>query len=53
MPTKKPILSVVLDDELLDIIETYRYEKRLRSRSQAAVDLIKLGIQKDKEEGGE
>lgn len=44
MPTKKPILSVVIEDSLLREIEKYRYEKRLRSTSKAAVELIEIGL---------
>lgn len=56
MPTKKPIISIVLDDETLKKIEDYRFKNRIASRSQALNELIKLGIkeldkQTNKEEG--
>ena len=44
MPTKKPIISVVLDDELLEKVDDYRFENRISSRSKALQELIKKGI---------
>ncbi|CDQ22616.1 ribbon-helix-helix domain-containing protein [Halobacillus karajensis] len=58
MPTKKPIISVVLDEEMLEKVDDYRFENRIGSRSKALNELIKKGIisledesdEKDKEE---
>lgn len=44
MPTKKPIISVVLDDELLKKIEDYRFSNRISSRSKALKHIIELGV---------
>lgn len=44
MPTKKPIISVVLDEETLKKVDDYRYENRISSRSKALNELIKKGI---------
>ena len=59
MPTKRPIISVVLDDEMLEKVDDYRFENRISSRSKALNELIKKGIielekeQEEKEEEGE
>jgi len=51
MPTNKPIISVVLDDETLEKVDDYRFENRISSRSKALNELIKKGIiQLEKEE---
>lgn len=58
MPTEKPRYTITVDDELLQKIDDFRFEKRYQSRSSATVDLIKLGIealeksQLNKEKGG-
>lgn len=56
MPTKKPIISVVLDDEMLSKVDDYRFENRISSRSKALNELIKKGIiqmEKENEEESE
>ena len=45
MPTTKPCFTVILDEELFNRIEDIRYEKRYRSRSAVAVELIRLGLE--------
>jgi len=47
MPTKKPILNFVVDEELLKRIDDYRFENRINSRSEAVRSLIKEGLKKD------
>lgn len=49
MPTNKPRYTVIVDDELFEAIEDYRYVNRIPSRSEASVALIRLGIQALKE----
>jgi metal-responsive CopG/Arc/MetJ family transcriptional regulator len=44
MPTEKPRLTIVVDDETLKKIDDFRFENRYPSRSAAIFDLIKLGI---------
>ena len=44
MPTKKPIISVVLDEEMLKRVDDYRFDNRISSRSKALNELIKKGI---------
>lgn len=50
MPTKRPRFSVIVDEELLMEIEDFRFENRFPSRSAAAVELIRLGIDQIKKE---
>lgn len=45
MSTDKPRYSITVDDELLQKIDDFRFEKRYQSRSSATVDLIRLGIE--------
>ena len=45
MPTNKPCFTVILDEELFNRIDDIRYEKRYRSRSAVAVELIRLGLE--------
>lgn len=55
MPTQKPIISVVLDEETLKKVEDYQFENRIPSRSKALNEIIRLGIEqmKKKLEEGE
>ena len=50
MPTKRPRFSVIVDEELYMEIEDFRFENRFPSRSAAAVELIRLGIDQIKKE---
>lgn len=45
MPTKKPIISVVLDEETLQKVEDFQFKNRIPSRSKALNELIKIGIE--------
>lgn len=44
MPTEKPRYSIVVDKELLEQIDDFRFDNRYPSRSAATVELIRLGI---------
>lgn len=46
MPTDKPRLMVVVDDEMLKKIDDLRFEKRYASRSQLMYELLRLGMEK-------
>lgn len=53
MSTTKPRFSITLDPELFDKVDDFRFQNRFQSRSQAAVELIRKGleaIEKEKEE---
>ena len=46
MPTKKPIISVVLDEEMLKQVDDFQFGNRIQSRSKALNELIRMGIKK-------
>lgn len=49
MATDKPRYTVSVDKELFQQIEDFRFEHRFPTRSEATVELIKLGLEKIKE----
>ncbi len=61
MPTEKPRYCITVDDEMLKEIDDFRFGNRYNSRSQATLELIRLGLQalkeqnalKDEQEKGE
>ena len=44
MPTKKPIIAVVIDADTIKRIEDFQFENRFRNRSAAVVYLIRAGM---------
>lgn len=50
MPTEKPRFTVIVDDDMFQAIEDFRFENRYPSRSAAALELIRLGIEQIKKE---
>lgn len=46
MATDKPRYTVSVDKELFQQIEDFRFEHRFQTRSEATVELIRLGLQK-------
>lgn len=50
MATNRPRYTVSVDDELFQRIEDFRYEHRYQTRSQATVELIRLGLEALKKE---
>ena len=54
MATDKPRYTVSVDNDLFQRIEDFRFEHRLQTRSEATVELIRLGLEalkKEQEEG--
>lgn len=45
MATDKPRYTVSVDDELFKKIEDFRFEHRFQTRSEATVELIRLGLE--------
>lgn len=43
-PNAKPIINITVDEGLLEMIENYRFENRLSSRSEAFSKLVQLGF---------
>ena len=51
MATDKPRYTVSVDHELFQQIEDFRFEHRFQTRSEATVELIRLGLEHLKQEG--
>lgn len=49
MPTEKPRYCITVDEEMLKEIDDFRFDNRYNSRSQATLELIRLGLQALKE----
>lgn len=45
MATNKPRYTVSVDNELFEQIEDFRFEHRYQTRSEATVELIRLGLE--------
>lgn len=44
MPTEKPRYTIIVDDEMMQRIDDFRFENRYPSRSAATVELIRIGL---------
>jgi len=44
MPTEKPIMNFVVDNDLLKRIDDYRFNNRINTRSEAIRRLIEEGL---------
>ena len=45
MATDKPRYTVSVDNDLFQRIEDFRFEHRFQTRSEATVELIRLGLE--------
>lgn len=45
MATDKPRYTVSVDNDLFQKIEDFRFERRFQTRSEATVELIRLGLE--------
>ena len=45
MTTDKPRYTITLDEELLKKIDDFRFENRYPNRTQATLELIRLGME--------
>ena len=45
MPTEKPRFTISLDEELLQKIDDFRFENRYANRTQATLELIRIGLE--------
>lgn len=50
MPTEKPRYTITMDEELLKQVDDFRFENRYATRTQATLELIRLGLEKLKDE---
>jgi len=46
MPTEKPKIIFVADEDLMERLDDFRFENRINSRSEAIRRLIKEALQK-------
>lgn len=53
MATTKPRYTVSVDTEMFNEIENFRFENRFQTRSEATVELIRLGLEQLKREQAE
>ena len=45
MPTEKPRFTLIMEEKLLELIDDFRFENRYPSRSAAAIDLLRMGLE--------
>jgi metal-responsive CopG/Arc/MetJ family transcriptional regulator len=45
MATEKPRYTITIDEELLKKIDDFRFENRYPNRTQATLELIRLGME--------
>ncbi len=45
MPTEKPRFSITVDEDMLKQIDDFRFEHRYPNRTQATIELIRLGLE--------
>lgn len=45
MATNRPRYTVSVDQEMFQQIEDFRFERRYQTRSEATVELIRLGLE--------
>lgn len=45
MPTEKPRYTITLDEEMLKKIDDFRFENRFANRTQATLELIRIGLE--------
>lgn len=45
MPTNNPRFCITVSEDMLEEIDNYRFDNRFASRSQATVELIRIGIE--------
>ena len=45
MPTEKPRYTITLDKEMLAKIDDFRFENRFPNRTQATLELIRIGME--------
>ena len=45
MPTEKPRYTITLDEDMLRKIDDFRFENRYANRTQATLELIRIGME--------
>jgi metal-responsive CopG/Arc/MetJ family transcriptional regulator len=49
MSSDKPVVNFVIEEDLLKKVDDYRFEKRFPSRAAAIKNLIKIGLDQEKQ----
>ncbi len=44
MPSRKPLLNFVIEEDLLEKIDTFRFENRFQHRAEAITFLLKWAV---------
>jgi len=44
MPTNKPVVAIILDEETIKRIEDFQFNNRFRNRSSAVVYILRAGM---------
>ena len=44
MATEKPRFTITMDESLLDEVDNFKFEHRIKNQSKAIVELVKLGM---------
>jgi len=45
MPTSNPRFTLTLSEELLERIDDFRFENRYNTRTEAVLELLRLGVE--------
>lgn len=45
MPSLKPRFTIIVDEEMMEKIDDFRFENRYPNRTAAALDLIRAGLE--------
>lgn len=53
MSTEKPRFTITMDEELLQAIDDYKFEHRIKNQSKAIVQLARIGLEQIKFEENE
>lgn len=53
MATDRPRYTVSVDNDMFREFENFRFERRYQTRSEATVELIRLGLEAVKKERGD
>lgn len=45
MATEKPRFTITMEESLLDAVDDFKFENRIKNQSKAIVELVKLGLE--------
>ena len=51
-PNAKPIINITIDDELLEQVESFRFDNRFANRSQAITYLLRKAMEEEQKDNG-